>query len=71
MINMCIIPTLRDIIFLFSLFQKCDLLGITSLRNDPQPNLNEEIPYRLSILNKGGWPSGSNKDHWLSDQEFH
>jgi len=51
-------------------FKNVSLLGNTSLRTDPQSNVNTEVQYTLSILNKCGRPSGSNKDHWLNDQEF-
>ena len=51
-------------------FKSVSLLDNIIFRNDPRRDSDNEVQYTLSILNRCGRPSGSSKDHWLTNKEY-
>jgi len=69
--SICTFYLYREIIYFCShYFKSVSLLGNTTFRNDPRQDSDNEVEYTLSILNRCGRPSGSSKDHWLTDKEY-
>jgi len=69
--SICTFYLYREITYFYShYFKSVSLLGNTTFKDVPRRNLDNEVQYTLSILNRCGCPSGSSKDHWLTDKEY-
>ena len=52
-------------------FKHASLLSNTSLRNDHRTMTNEGVESSFSIFAKSSRPTGSCKQYWLTDDEYH
>jgi len=69
--SICTFYLYREITYFYShYFKSVSLLGNTTFKNDPRRDSDNEVQCTLSILNKCGRPSGSSKDHWLTDKDY-